>query len=87
MVFASLTSFDVKKCFGSWVRLWSLRVVCFGRRSKNCCWLDLNKRFLFCSKLDKLFLADTQNLPFKYSSFDIVLMIEVLEHIPCEKLF
>lgn len=47
--------------------------------------LDINQRFLKNGKSAEMVEASGDSIPFKDSCFDVVLMIEVLEHLPDEK--
>ena len=46
--------------------------------------IDINREYIEKSALDLSVLADAHALPFRDSCFDIILMVEVLEHLPRE---
>jgi ubiquinone/menaquinone biosynthesis C-methylase UbiE len=46
--------------------------------------IDVNMEYIEKARSSLIVLADAHALPFRDSCFDIVLMVEVLEHLPCE---
>jgi ubiquinone/menaquinone biosynthesis C-methylase UbiE len=46
--------------------------------------IDVNREYIRKTSSDNKLLADAHALPFRDSCFDIILMIEVLEHLSCE---